>query len=49
LIADISEFLMLKAGDVLLVGEPGNAPLAGPGDHVTVTIDGVGTLENPVI
>lgn len=48
LIADVSDFLTLKAGDILLVGEPGNAPHAGPGDRVSITIEGIGTLENSV-
>lgn len=49
LIADIGEFMTLAEGDVLLVGEPDNAPLAGPGDVVRVEIDGVGVLENPIV
>jgi 5-oxopent-3-ene-1,2,5-tricarboxylate decarboxylase/2-hydroxyhepta-2,4-diene-1,7-dioate isomerase len=48
LIADINEFMTLHAGDVLLVGEPDNAPLAGIGDRVRVEIEGLGALENPV-
>ena len=48
LIADISEFMTLHPGDVLLVGEPDNAPLAGPGDRVRVEIEGLGALENPI-
>lgn len=48
LIADITEFLTLREGDVLLAGEPDNAPLAGVGDRVRVEIDGLGALENPV-
>ena len=48
LIADISEFMTLQTGDLLLPGEPDNAPLAGAGDHVRVEIDGLGSLENPV-
>jgi 5-oxopent-3-ene-1,2,5-tricarboxylate decarboxylase/2-hydroxyhepta-2,4-diene-1,7-dioate isomerase len=49
LIADISEFMTLQAGDVLLVGEPENAPLACPGDRVVVEIDGLGWIENRVV
>jgi 5-oxopent-3-ene-1,2,5-tricarboxylate decarboxylase / 2-hydroxyhepta-2,4-diene-1,7-dioate isomerase len=48
LIADITEFMTLRAGDVLLIGEPDKAPLAGPGDRVRVEIDGAGWLENPI-
>ena len=46
LIADITEFMTLRAGDLLLVGEPDNAPLASPGDRVRIEIDEIGWLEN---
>jgi 5-oxopent-3-ene-1,2,5-tricarboxylate decarboxylase/2-hydroxyhepta-2,4-diene-1,7-dioate isomerase len=48
LVADISEFMTLHHGDMLLVGQPDNAPLAGVGDRVRVEIEGLGALENPV-
>jgi 5-oxopent-3-ene-1,2,5-tricarboxylate decarboxylase/2-hydroxyhepta-2,4-diene-1,7-dioate isomerase len=48
LIADVTEFMTLQEGDLLLAGEPENAPLAGVGDRVRVEIDGIGALENPV-
>jgi 5-oxopent-3-ene-1,2,5-tricarboxylate decarboxylase/2-hydroxyhepta-2,4-diene-1,7-dioate isomerase len=48
LLADVTEFLTLRAGDILLTGEPGNAPLAGPGDRVNVEIPGVAVIENVV-
>ena len=46
LITDVSEFMTLRTGDILLVGEPDNAPLAGPGDRVRVEIAGLGAIEN---
>lgn len=49
LIADITEFLTLGEGDVLLVGEPPDAPLARAGDRVRVEIAGLAALENPVV
>jgi len=49
LIADISQFMTLQAGDILLVGEPDSAPLCGPGDKVRVEIPGVGSIENKVV
>jgi 5-oxopent-3-ene-1,2,5-tricarboxylate decarboxylase / 2-hydroxyhepta-2,4-diene-1,7-dioate isomerase len=49
LIADISEFLTLEPGDVLLIGEPPDAPLARAGDHVRVEVDGLPALENEVV
>jgi len=49
LIADVTEFMTLYEGDVLTIGVPENAPLARAGDVVTVEIEGIGRLENPVI
>jgi 5-oxopent-3-ene-1,2,5-tricarboxylate decarboxylase/2-hydroxyhepta-2,4-diene-1,7-dioate isomerase len=49
LVADISEFMTLVPGDVVLVGVAAGAPLARAGQRVTVTIDGVGTLENRLV
>jgi 5-oxopent-3-ene-1,2,5-tricarboxylate decarboxylase/2-hydroxyhepta-2,4-diene-1,7-dioate isomerase len=48
LIADVSEFMTLDTGDVLLVGIPEGAPRARAGDRMAVEIDGLGRLENPV-
>ncbi len=49
LVAYISTAMTLHPGDLVLTGTPeGVGPLA-PGDVVRVTIEGVGTLENPVI
>jgi 5-oxopent-3-ene-1,2,5-tricarboxylate decarboxylase/2-hydroxyhepta-2,4-diene-1,7-dioate isomerase len=49
LIADVTEFMTLAPGDVLLVGVPANAPLARAGQRVTVRIDGVGVLANTLV
>jgi 5-oxopent-3-ene-1,2,5-tricarboxylate decarboxylase / 2-hydroxyhepta-2,4-diene-1,7-dioate isomerase len=49
LIADVSEFLTLHTGDVLMVGTPRNAPLARAGDRVAVEVEGVGRIENPIV
>ncbi|HET7627629.1 MAG TPA: fumarylacetoacetate hydrolase family protein [Bacillales bacterium] len=49
LLADVTEFMTLSAGDVLLVGVPAGAPLAGDGDRVRIEVDGVGVLENPIV
>jgi 5-oxopent-3-ene-1,2,5-tricarboxylate decarboxylase/2-hydroxyhepta-2,4-diene-1,7-dioate isomerase len=46
LIADVSEFMTLRTGDILLIGEPDNAPLAAPGDRVRIEIDGIGGVDN---
>jgi len=48
LLADIGEFLTLAPGDILLIGEPSDAPLARAGDRVRVEADGLAPLENRV-
>jgi 5-oxopent-3-ene-1,2,5-tricarboxylate decarboxylase/2-hydroxyhepta-2,4-diene-1,7-dioate isomerase len=46
LIADVTEFMALSAGDTLLMGFPvGGVPTAKRGDHVRIEIDGLGALE----
>lgn len=48
LVAFISSVMTLHPGDVILTGTPaGVGPLA-PGDEVTVEVDGLGALTNPV-
>jgi 5-oxopent-3-ene-1,2,5-tricarboxylate decarboxylase/2-hydroxyhepta-2,4-diene-1,7-dioate isomerase len=49
LIADISEFLTLQPGDIVLAGEPYGAPLAQVGARVRVEIDGLPAIENEVV
>lgn len=49
LIADVTEFMTLYKGDVLLVGVPENAPFAKENDHVRIEIEGVGVLENRIV
>lgn len=48
LIADVTEFMTLDAGDVLLVGVPEDPPRVRAGDRMAIEIDGLGRLENPV-
>jgi len=49
LIADVTEFVTLYAGDVLHTGVPENAPTIVAGDRVRIEIDGIGALENRVV
>jgi 5-oxopent-3-ene-1,2,5-tricarboxylate decarboxylase/2-hydroxyhepta-2,4-diene-1,7-dioate isomerase len=49
LIADVTEFMTLAEGDMLLTGVPENAPLARAGQRVAIEIEGVGRLENPLV
>ncbi len=44
LISDISSFMTLAAGDLLLVGLPHDAPRARPGDLVRVECAGLAPL-----
>lgn len=49
LIADVSEFMTLMPGDVLSVGVAARAPRARSGQHVSISIDGLGRLDNSLI
>lgn len=44
LLADVTEFMTLAPGDVLMLGVSHGAPRVGAGHAVAVSIDGVGTL-----
>jgi 5-oxopent-3-ene-1,2,5-tricarboxylate decarboxylase/2-hydroxyhepta-2,4-diene-1,7-dioate isomerase len=49
LLADVTEFMTLRPGDLLMVGVPEGAPRARAGQRVAIEIDGVGRLENPLV
>ena len=49
IVAYISQFATLEPGDLILTGTPSGVSALHPGDVVTVEIDGLGTLSNPVI
>jgi len=49
LIAYISSVMTLLPGDVILTGTPSGVGPMKPGDEVTVTIEGIGSLTNPVV
>jgi 5-oxopent-3-ene-1,2,5-tricarboxylate decarboxylase / 2-hydroxyhepta-2,4-diene-1,7-dioate isomerase len=49
LVADIARTITLEPGDLLLSGTPANSRPVSPGDVVTVSVDGLGTLENHVV
>ena len=48
LIETISSVMTLEAGDVIATGTPAGVGPLSAGDVVEVTIDGIGTLRNPV-
>jgi 2-keto-4-pentenoate hydratase/2-oxohepta-3-ene-1,7-dioic acid hydratase in catechol pathway len=49
LIAYISSVMTLLPGDVILTGTPAGVGPMKPGDEVSVSVEGIGTLTNPVI
>ncbi|OGO15799.1 MAG: 2-hydroxyhepta-2,4-diene-1,7-dioate isomerase [Chloroflexi bacterium RBG_16_48_8] len=48
LIAFISSIMTLEPGDIILTGTPAGVGKLNPGDEVTVEIEGIGSLTNPV-
>jgi len=44
----ISRYVTLHPGDLIFTGTPGKTAALRPGDTVRVTLEGVGTLTNPV-
>jgi len=49
LVSWLSRFVTLEPGDVIATGTPAGIAPIEPGDVVSVTIEGVGTLSNPVV
>ncbi len=49
LIAHISAFTRLEPGDVIMTGTPAGVGPLQAGQRVTVTIEGIGSLTNPVV
>ena len=48
-LAHVTRFMTLEPGDLLLTGTPAGVGPVLPGDLMTVEIEGLGTLSNPVI
>ncbi|CAJ0697474.1 hypothetical protein LMG19089_01885 [Ralstonia edaphis] len=49
LLADVTAFMTLEAGDVLLVGMPENPPLARADDRIDIDIAHIGTLTTALV
>jgi 2-keto-4-pentenoate hydratase/2-oxohepta-3-ene-1,7-dioic acid hydratase in catechol pathway len=49
LIAHISSFTRLQPGDVIMTGTPAGVGPLTAGQQVTVTVEGIGALRNPVV
>jgi 2-keto-4-pentenoate hydratase/2-oxohepta-3-ene-1,7-dioic acid hydratase in catechol pathway len=48
-IAAITRYITLVPGDVIIMGTDGHCPQLQPGDTVSIEIEGIGTLSNPVV
>ena len=46
LLVDVTEFMTLRPGDVLMLGASAGAPLVGAGQTVAIEIEGLGRLVN---
>jgi 5-oxopent-3-ene-1,2,5-tricarboxylate decarboxylase / 2-hydroxyhepta-2,4-diene-1,7-dioate isomerase len=49
LLADVTEFMTLAPGDILALGAAAPAPRARAAQTVTIEIDGIGRIENPLV
>jgi 5-oxopent-3-ene-1,2,5-tricarboxylate decarboxylase/2-hydroxyhepta-2,4-diene-1,7-dioate isomerase len=49
LIADLSRFMTLEPGDVILTGTPAGANVVAPGDVVEVTLAGAGSVTSTIV
>lgn len=49
LVAFVSDVMTLLPGDVIATGTPSGVGPLRPGDRVTVGVDGIGALRNPVV
>ncbi|MEQ9507715.1 MAG: fumarylacetoacetate hydrolase family protein, partial [Alloalcanivorax xenomutans] len=49
LIAELSEFMTLNEGDVLITGTPPGRVDVSEGDQVDTTIESIGTLRNLIV
>jgi len=49
LVADLSRFMTLEPGDVIVTGTPAGVAVVEPGDVVEVTLEGAGTVTSTVV
>lgn len=49
LVADLSRFMTLEPGDVILTGTPAGTGVVAPGDVVEVTLDGAGSVTSTIV
>jgi 5-oxopent-3-ene-1,2,5-tricarboxylate decarboxylase/2-hydroxyhepta-2,4-diene-1,7-dioate isomerase len=48
-LAHVTRFMTLEAGDLILTGTPAGVGGVQPGDVMTIEVEGLGELRNPVI
>lgn len=49
LVVEITKSITLLPGDLILTGTPAGVGLVNAGDEISISIDGLGTLTNPVV
>lgn len=49
LLADVTEFMTLAPGDILMLGTSAGAPIARAGQSIAIEIEGLGRLEHALI
>jgi 5-oxopent-3-ene-1,2,5-tricarboxylate decarboxylase/2-hydroxyhepta-2,4-diene-1,7-dioate isomerase len=49
LLTEVSRFITFEPGDWLALGEPHDAPLAGPRGRVRIVVPELGALENQIV
>jgi 2-keto-4-pentenoate hydratase/2-oxohepta-3-ene-1,7-dioic acid hydratase in catechol pathway/regulator of RNase E activity RraA len=49
IVADLSRFMTLEPGDVILSGTPAGANVVAPGDVIEVTLEGAGSVTSTVV
>lgn len=49
LVAQLSLFMTLRAGDILLIGLPGDAPVVKPGQAIRAEADGLAAIETIIL
>lgn len=49
LVADLSRFMTLERGDIILTGTPAGASVVQPGDVVEVELEGAGTVRSTIV
>jgi 2-keto-4-pentenoate hydratase/2-oxohepta-3-ene-1,7-dioic acid hydratase in catechol pathway/regulator of RNase E activity RraA len=49
IVADLSRFMTLEPGDIILTGTPAGATVVAPGDVIEVTLEGAGSVTSTVV